>query len=571
LKRGKGACYSEHSVLTLLKIADFAIIDELALEFGLGLNVMTGETGVGKTIIVEALKLVLGARASSELVRAGAARATLTAVFDSSDMPEQARGLLEDAGVECEDELVMLRSVSAEGKGRISINGTPVSAGTLRTVAEHLVDISSQHEHQLLLEEVRYPLILDEFAGLTELRRRYLDEHAHWSRLAGELASVEQAGKNAAERMEFIRFQLDELERADVSPGELERIESELARLKHSVLLEERTRSASDLLSEGQSSVASQLAQAKAALAQCAQFEPAASGWIEAVERARIEAEEAARDLALYADGVGSDPERATELEERLHLVKGLVRKHGGSVEALLERRDEMARELETIQNHDETIERLQAELGDAAGRRRAAAGELTAARRAAAKDLGGRVEGELRDLGMGKTQFGVKVSARDEAAWDESGPDLVEFLISPNVGEPMKGLAKIASGGELSRFMLALKSVLADCAQSFGTSVFDEVDSGIGGAIASVVGRKLAELASKRQVICITHLAQVASFADLHVRIAKGVKGGRTVTSMESLDESAKVEEIARMLGGERMTEATLAHAREMLEQSRR
>ena len=558
-------------MLTSLNIKDFAIIDELALDLGPGLCAMTGETGAGKTIIVEALKLVLGSRASTDAVRTGKDRASVTAVFDTSDMPDSARRLLDDAGIECGEELIVHRVVGAQGKGKISINGVPVSAATLRQVAEHLVDISSQHEHQLLLDEARYPLILDEFAGLAGKREVYSAQHRRWVSAASELAEIETVGANVAEREEFLRFQLKELTNADVKPGEDCEIAAEFSRLKHSVLLEERTRSASDLVGGDATSAIAVLQTAVGALEQCVQYEPLVAGWIESIGRARIEAEEVARDLSQYADGVGSEPGRAAEIEERLYLIRGLARKHGGTVETMLARRDEIGVELAKIENHDETIAAKRAELDGIAKSRRAAAKALSGGRSTAADSMGDKVASELGQLGMKKTQFAVKVSIRPEEGWEETGPDSVEFLISPNVGEPLRGLARIASGGELSRFMLALKGALVAGSAPFGTSVFDEVDAGIGGAIAAVVGRKLKGLASSRQVVCITHLPQVASFADSHVRISKRVAGGRTVTVMEGLGANDRVDEIARMLGGEKMTDATVAHAKEMLNQARK
>lgn len=556
-------------MLTRLTIKDFAIIDGLDIELGPGLNVMTGETGAGKTVIVEALKLVLGGRASAEAVRAGSESASVAAVFDASDMPDAARMVLEDAGIDCGEDLVVHRVVGSQGRGRISINGVPASAATLKSVSAHLVDISSQHEHQLMLDEARYPSVLDVFAGLASERGSYAEAHRLWLDASRELVEIEDAGRRAAERQEFLRFQRDELAGAGVKPGEDAMIEAELKRLKHAVFLEERTRGACELLSGDAASAAAALQAASRSLEQCSQYEAKATGWIEAIGRARIEAEDVARELSRYAEGVGSEPERAQELEERLHLVRGLVRKHGGSVESLIARKEEIEAEIKKIENFDTELAAKRAALNDAALARSTAAGILSSRRSRAAKEMAERVAEGLCELGMRRTQFAVKAEAKLEAEWDESGPDRVELLISPNVGEPMRGLARIASGGELSRFMLALKCALVSRSAQYGTSVFDEVDSGIGGAIAAVVGKKLKRLSGERQVVCITHLPQVAAFADRHVRISKRVKSGRTIAVMEGLAAEERVAEIARMLGGERITDTTLAHAREMIEES--
>ncbi len=556
-------------MLTSLRIKDFAIIDEIELSLGTGLNVMTGETGAGKTIIVEALKLVLGNRASAEAVRAGSESASVTASFDASDLPASAAKALADAGIECKEGIIVHRVVGSQGKGRISINGVPVIAATLKTVAEHLVDISSQHEHQLMLDEARYPALLDGFAGLSKESEAFALAHRRWLDASRELAKLEDAGRNAAERRSFLKFQLDEIERTQVKPGEDASIEAELKRLKHAVFLEEKVRAACDALNgEAQSAIAA-LSSASHSIEQCAQFESKAESWAMAINRSRVEAEEVARELSIYAEQVGSEPEKAEQLEERMHLIRGLVRKHGGTVEALLARSQEMALELEKIENYDEERALKKAALDESALARRTAAQALSRGRSRAAKEMGKSVASELAELGMKKSEFSIKVEQRPEDEWDESGPDKVEFLISPNVGEPMRGLARIASGGELSRFMLALKSALVSKSAQFGTSVFDEVDSGIGGAVAAVVGRKLKAISQARQVVCITHLPQVAAFADSHVRISKRVKAGRTVASMDGLAGDERVSEIARMLGGERITDTTLAHAREMLKQS--
>ncbi|MFA4974581.1 MAG: DNA repair protein RecN [bacterium] len=556
-------------MLTSLRIKDFAIIDEIELSLGTGLNVMTGETGAGKTIIVEALKLVLGGRASAEAVRAGSESASVTATFDSSDLPAPAANALADAGIECKEGIIVHRVVGSQGKGRISINGVPVIAATLKTVAEHLVDISSQHEHQLMLDEARYPALLDGFAGLWKEFEAFALAHRMWLDVSRELAKLEDAGRNAVERQSFLKFQLDEIERAQVKPGEDAEIEAELKRLKHAVFLEEKVRAACDALSGEAGSAISALSIASHAVEQCAQFESKAEDWAAAINRSRVEAEEVARELSIYAERVGSEPDKAEQLEERMYLIRGLTRKHGGSIEALLARGEEMAQELRKIENYDGERALKRVALDESALARRTAAQALSRGRTRAAREMGKSVASELCELGMKKSEFSIKVEQRPEEEWDESGPDRVEFLISPNVGEPMRGLARIASGGELSRFMLALKSALVSKSAQFGTSIFDEVDSGIGGAVAAVVGRKLKAISQARQVVCITHLPQVAAFADSHVRISKRVKAGRTVTSMDGLAGDDRVNEIARMLGGEKITDTTIAHAREMLRES--
>lgn len=554
-------------MLKALSIKDFAIIDELEVELQPGLNAMTGETGAGKTIIVEALKLVLGARASADIVRSGSERASVTAVFDSGGLPGQFRESMSEVGIECEDEVIVHRVVGQQGRGKISINGVPATASLLREVAAHLVDISSQHENQLLLDGMRHAQMLDDFAGLGPAFSSYLEAHRAYADASRELKELEANERGARERLDFLKFQLGELESADVKAGELESLESERSRIKHSVLLGERTTGAGTAISGEEASALSLIGQASQLLTQCSHYDVKASRWCEALDRARIELEEVSRDLSAYAEGLGSDPARLEAVEDRIHLIRGLVKKHGGSVEALISRRDEIAAEVDTVENYDEILARRREGLSVLAEKRSIEARSLGAARKKAARDMGRKVAHELADLGMAKTEFVVAVERRDEGAWDETGPDSVEFMISPNVGEPLMPLARIASGGELSRIMLALKGALAQSREIASTSVFDEVDAGIGGAVAAVVGKKLRGLAASRQVICITHLPQVAAFADAHLRITKGVRRGRTIASLDSLDGDGRVSEIARMLGGETITDATLAHAREMVD----
>ncbi|MFH1830092.1 MAG: DNA repair protein RecN [Pseudomonadota bacterium] len=558
-------------MLNSLSIKDFAIIDEIEVSFESGFNVMTGETGAGKTIIVEALRLVLGARASTDIIRAGRDRASVTAIFDSSSLPQAIKKALDESGIECGDEIIIHRVVGAQGKGRISINGVAISVSVLKSVAEHLVDISSQHESQMLLDETRHANMLDSFAGLESMYETYVDARKIWSEAARELNALEADEKNAKERIDFLRFQQSELDRADVKPCEDEMIDEERARLKHAVLLKERTSAAESILSGGEASAACAINSVLQMLSQCAPYEPKTKAWIESLERAHIELDEVTRELAQYSENIGSDPVRLEELEDRLHLIKTLVRKHGGSVDALIKRRQDIAFEVSKVENYDSLLEEKRNGACALAEKMRAAARELSKSRRLAAKDMSVRVVSELLELGMAKIQFSVVVEQKDEAEWDESGPDRVEFLISPNAGEPMSPLAKIASGGELSRIMLALKGALAKGDSIPDTSVFDEVDSGIGGAVASVVGKKLKSLAECRQVICITHLPQVAAFAKQHLRIEKRVKQGRTIASLADLNEKDRVAEIARMLGSDHVTPVTIAHAEEMLAMAHR
>ncbi|HPQ80942.1 MAG TPA: DNA repair protein RecN [bacterium] len=553
-------------MLTALHIRDFAIIDELELSLGPGLNVMTGETGAGKTIIVEALKLVMGERADSSAIRAGRGKAAVTAIFDASSVKGTLRQALSDAGVDLSGDIIVHRVVAEGGRGRISVNGVPVTGAMLKNFAEHLVDVSSQHEHQILLDPAEHASIVDSFGGHEELFASYRESHTSWSMVSAELEKLRADELTAKERLDYLRFQARELEAAALKEGEEEKIEVERNLIKHAVVLEEKSRLAEGLLYGESGSALEEVDRAIELLTQCAGLDPSALSWKEALGRARAEIEEVARELAGYAEKLDSNPERLEELEERLHLIRSLAKKHGGSASSCMKRLREFKAEIAAIDSYDEVVAEKEESLAEAASKRRAAAAALSAARKKAGEGLGRAVSAELLSLGMGKVGFEAKITKRAEERWDDSGPELVEFLFSPNPGEPMRPLAKIASGGELSRVMLAVKSALSGRAQLAATSVFDEVDSGIGGAVAEVVGKKLKEVAKSRQVICITHLPQVAVHGDLHMRIAKRVEGGRTVASMERLSDEGRVDEIARMLGGRRITEKTLEHAREML-----
>ncbi len=554
-------------MLQSLHIKDFAIIDELEVDFTPGLNIMTGETGAGKTIIVQALNLVLGSRAQNDLIRSGSERAYVTATFDAANISSELKECLGSAGIECEDDLIVHRVIGTGGKGRISVNSVPVTGGTLKEVAERLVDVSSQHEHQLLLDRSEHVNVLDFFAGHEDLLQRYKSVHQRCTELNAEIKKLEDNERDAKEKLEFLKFQLDEIKSADPTPGEDVEIENKRSRLKHSATLEEKGRSIEAMLYRDTGSAVEILDNASRVLSEGSRLDAGLSKLSESLERARSEIEDVAREVSRYADSLDSDPASLEATEERWHLIRGLIRKYGGSIESCLTKAGELSREIKTIANYDEILEEKRGELNNLALDRRKVAAELNKSRKKAATLMTKAVASNLSDLGMGKTSFSVQTEDLSETEWDENGPNTIEFLLAPNVGEPAMPLVKIASGGELSRVMLALKGALSDNANLAGTSIFDEVDSGIGGAIAEVVGKKLKEVSGSKQIICITHLPQVAVYGDNHIRISKQVRAGRTVTKLDRLPVGEKTDEIARMLGGEKITDATRTHAAEMIE----
>lgn len=554
------------AMLKFLHIKDFAIIDELDCEFGEGLNVMTGETGAGKTIIVHALKFVLGGRVSLDMIREGSQKTAVTAVFRTKGIDPNVLVCLSAAGIECGDELVINRVVNNQGKGKISLNGSPVAASVLKDVGKRLVDLSSQHEHQILLDRSSHGAIIDAFGALEKFALEYRSIHGDYVRVLRGLSDLKANEKAAKDKLDFLKFQYDELAAADLKPGEDLKIEEERARLKNKAFLEERVRAAEEIIYGAEASGVEVVDRALKLIMQCIQFEPQAERWIDAMNRARAELKDLSSEMQSYLNSLESNSGRLEELDERLHLIRRLLKKHGGPIESLINRRDEILHEMEKIHNYDDIVANKQSELEGISVKRREVAKKWSGGRKKAALALANVVKGHLFDLGMKKVEFKASVELRPEVEWDENGADSAGFFFSPNVGESMKPLEQIASGGELSRVLLAVKSALGDRAMLAVTTVFDEVDSGIGGAVAGVVGLKLKESSAKRQVICITHLPQVAVHGRRHLRIIKRVQGGRTIASVRELAADERVEEIARMLSGAKITEASIAHAKEML-----
>jgi len=570
-------------MLRSLHIENFAIIDRLEVEFGAGLNILTGETGAGKTIVVQALNLVLGDRASSDLIRTGEEKASVTAVFELEHSgviatPSLSRGKQsqEDHGIASSlsgprnDELIIHRVISTSGKGKITINGIPATQQMLKEIAERLVDMSSQHEHQQLLNDATHINIVDQFGGYESLAGSYRDAHNQYINIRDDLVRLRASEKEAKDRLEFMKFQLQELKNANLKIREDEDLEAERSRIRHAVQLEAKMKEAEGMLYESAGSACELLGNVEQSLTSCAQIDPSVAAWKEAVSGASSALTDVAREIKRYTEKLNSDPGRLEEIDDRIHLVKNLKRKHGGSIESCIEKFELLKKEVDEVERSGDVIAEKEKLLSDAKAKRASIAEDLTKKRKDAAAKLSAAVEKETQSLGFKKLQFVVNVAALPEDEWSFDGAERIEFLISPNVGEMPKPLSRIASGGELSRIMLAVKRALTDRAATAYTSVFDEVDSGIGGATAEVVGKKLFEVAKSRQVICITHLPQIASFGEHHFVVAKKVAKGRTVASVERLSGDRRTEELARMLGGTKITDATREHAKEMLKWNR-
>lgn len=552
-------------MLQSISIRNFAIIDRLDLEFGGGLNVLTGETGAGKSIIVDALNVILGGRAGVEMVRGGQGRAVVDAVFDVGDSPEIV-AFVEERGFEVEDGLLLLsREIGANGKSVARICGRPGTVSQLKEIGDWLVDLHGQHEHQSLLSIPRHLDILDAWAGHEVLAQRTHVASAYQTRerLQRERAALETDSRERAHLIDLYAFQTREIQDANLQPGEEEEILADSRRLANAQKLAESAETMVTALDgeDGRGLLAG-LATAVRTLEEAATLDEQLAPIVESINSARYELEEAARDLSHYQDAIEMNPERLEQVEERLETVRSLKRKYGDTIEEVLEFGRRTARKLDALTNSEERGQDLDAEIREADVHLRYLSKTLSARRRKLAEEFAAIVLSELHDLAMEKTRFAVHIETGEPTA---KGIDRVEFVIAPNPGEPLKPLAKIASGGEISRVMLAIKSALARH-EPLPTMVFDEIDVGVGGRTGSVIADKLATISEAAQVLCITHLPQIASRGRNHYYIEKQVVNDRAVVCVSPLTPGQRVEELARMLAGTDVTETVRRHAREML-----
>lgn len=542
-------------------VRNLALVDQIALDFGPGLNVLTGETGAGKSVLVGALSLVLGARASADVVRTGAAEAVVEALFEALDPAVIAR--VNEMGWSAPDgQLVIRRVVTRGGRSRVQINGQLATVGMLSKLMRGVLDITSQHEHVSLLDPEAHLEAVDTFGRLEELRAEVAEAHAavraHQSALS-EL-EIDEAAKRA--RLESLREGIEAIDNADPSLGEVEALESELMRLRHQGELSVGLHSAEAALYSAQGSVVEVVGQVVRTLERLAALDDALSSSLAVATSVAAELDDLSRTLAKYQGRLQADPGRLDWVEDRLQTLRSLTRRFGGDVETVLACRQSMADELAGFDEAEARLAELEARV--AAERRvldeRAAT--LSERRRAVIRRLSDAIQSELAELSMDKTRVGVELRPLDAPA--AHGRESAELMMSPNPGEPLRPLRRIASGGEMSRLLLAIKNVLAH--RSVGaTYVFDEIDTGIGGAVAEAIGAKLRSVAGTSQVIAVTHLPQVAAFADVHFQVEKAVRGSRTATVVRRLSAGQQVTELARMLGGFEITTATRSLAKEM------
>jgi DNA repair protein RecN (Recombination protein N) len=566
-------------VLAELRLENYAVIDNVAIEFAAGLNLLTGETGAGKSILIDALGLLLGEKASSEVIRTGAERAVVAAVFESDGAAARSiEGILETNGLDAENSsLILRREIAAGGKGRVFINNQPATVAVLKQIAPHLAVIHAQNESIVNFDAAARQDLLDAYAGV-ELKD-VSAAFAHWKQIRGRIAELEQDEQDRMRLLDLWNFQCREIEEARlrVSAGlqEDEQLEAEKRVLANAEKIYGAAINAFDLLYEGNASTSSSLRAAQKHLEELVRYEPKFQEALAALETARISVEDVGATLRDYAGGIQASPERLAEIEERLALLDRLKRKYGPTLEQVIAFGDDTRRKLSEMENKDQVLLELRAKLAAAAAEYRKAAHGVSRRRLEAGRKLEKLVEAEINDLAM-RASFRIAVEEdEDEAHWTSSGINQVVYRISTNAGETLRPLEQIASGGELSRVMLALKACVEAGTNPAGkkksaaaqrTLVFDEIDTGIGGRAAEAVGKKLKALSKGNQVLCVTHLPQIATFADHHYLIEKREAGGRAKTTVRQISGEERTEEVARMLSGAKLTETSRKHAEQMI-----
>lgn len=561
-------------MLSELSITNFGIIEAVDLSFENGLTVISGETGAGKSMIIDAIGLLIGGRGSADFVRHGASKAEIEGLFFVEENHPCIKRMA-NLGLDGSDEMVVLRrEISANGKSVCRINGKLSTLGVLKEIGRMLIDIHGQHEHQDLLQSDRHLPLLDSFGGkdLLNAREAYEDLFKNYKHIQKKMRQLTENEKAAVQRLDLIRFQVDEIDAAELAPNEDEQLETERTKLTNYEKVFQSLQEGYEAL-YGEQKGLEWIARAMSDLQGIAELDDHYKNMYEKIADSYYQLEECTFRLRDSLDQLEYDPDRLNTIEERLHAIQALKRKYGDSVTEILQYRDQAATELETLTNRDEEITKLKGELDRISTELLERAKMLSEERKKTAKQLVAAISSELMELQMAKTKFDIRFTTKDTFNKDGShtffqsdGIDEVEFLISTNPGEPLKPLAKVASGGELSRIMLALKSIFSG-ADGVTSIIFDEVDTGVSGRAAQAMAEKIFKLSVHSQVFCITHLPQVAAMADTHLYISKEEKNERTITGVQALDENQKIDEIGRMISGAEMTDLTKEHARELLE----
>lgn len=552
-------------MLRELRVKNFAVVEAVRVPFGAGLNVLTGETGAGKSMLVDALLLVCGGRGQSDVIRTDAEMATVEAVFDVSANP-RAREVLDEAGLGADDgELVVRRELARAGRHRAFVNDSAVTVGLLERLGECLLEVHGQHEHQRLLEPARQLELLDRYADVGDLAGRVTEVYGTYQAACLAVEHRRASERDRAQREDLLRFQVSELDAARIRPGEEEELRGERRRLQHAERFLGGLIEAGQHLAEAPESAMSRLARATRVLRDLARLDPSFAAPAERLDGAAAQIEDALSALHRLRESVTFDPGRLEAIDERLDALSRLKRKYGDGEEAMLAVGEEARAELAQLGRHEELLAGQERALRELRAELDEAAATLAERRAAAAARLEAGAQREIRALGMDRAVFAIAIDRREPGAVTARGLDRVEFRLSANPGEELRPLARVASGGELSRIMLGLNAVLAT-ADPVPSMIFDEIDAGVGGRLASVVADKLAAAARGRQVLCVTHLAQIAARATHHVRVEKTVRGGRARATAGALAAEERVEEVAQMLAGGVPTDAARRHARELL-----
>ncbi len=547
-------------MLTSLKIENVAIIESAAIEFGCGLNVLTGETGAGKSIVIDSINAILGERTSRDIIRTGAQSAKVYAVFE--DVNARVREFLDENGIDCEDGVLIInRTLSREGKNICRLNGAPVTVSMLREIGGELIDIHGQHDNQSLLSPEKHCGFVDSFAGNADIIADYRGKYGRLCEIRSKLKKLTTDESSKSQKIDFLTYQIDELEKAEITVGERDELKARKSLINNSQKVIESLNIAYEALKADGAGI-DMITDAESEISDASAYMETLGEASEKITDIRYELEDIAETVRDAMSEVDFDPSELEDIDERLDLLYRLSKKYGNTEEEMLEYLEKAREELDNIAFSEEKVKELQKQERETLTEAESAAQRLTESRKTAGKKLSNAICSELEFLDMPNVRFVIKC---DDVGLTENGKDELEFLISANVGEEPKPLAKIASGGELSRIMLAIKNVLAET-DGVDTMIFDEIDTGVSGRAAQKIAMKLRSASKGRQVICVTHLAQIAAQGDVHLYISKSVSDGKTYTNIKSLIEEERVAEIARIMGGMEITKLQLESAREML-----